>query len=89
MVFVFITIFPLIKPEKHVSGMAENISVRFLVFLSMEESFGEGRARADPGVAVPPLPVATVTQAQLYWPFPAVFSSFNLPEKTRGSWRCL
>lgn len=58
MVFVFITIFPLIKTEKQVSGMAESISVRFLVFLSVEESFGEGRARADPDVAVPPLPVA-------------------------------
>lgn len=57
LVFVFITIFPLIKPEKQLSGMAENISIHFLVFLSMEESAGEGRAGAGPGVDVPPPPV--------------------------------
>lgn len=57
MVFVFITIFPLIKPEKQVSGMAENISIHFLIFLSVEESAGEGRAGAGPGVDVPPPPV--------------------------------
>lgn len=40
--FVCITTFPLIKAEKQVSGMAENISLHFLVFLSMEESVGKG-----------------------------------------------
>lgn len=44
MVFVFITSFPLIKPEKQVSGMPENIYIRFLVFISMEENVGEWRA---------------------------------------------
>lgn len=72
-----------IKPEKQVNGIAENISIPFLVFLSMEESFGEGRQGADPGVDLPPPPVPAVAQAQLYWPFPAVFSSFNLPEHRR------
>lgn len=40
MLFVFITIFPLIKPEKQLSAMAENISIHFLLFLSMEGVLG-------------------------------------------------
>lgn len=45
MAFVFITIFPLIKPEKQVSGMPENIYIHFQTFYfhgeQMEESAGE------------------------------------------------
>lgn len=39
MVFIFITIFPLIKPEKQVSGMPENTYIHFLTFISMEDSW--------------------------------------------------
>lgn len=44
MVFIFITIFPLIKPEKQVGGMPEDIYIHFLTFISLEESAGEWRA---------------------------------------------
>lgn len=86
-IFALITIFPLIKPEKQVSGMAENVCIHFLVLISMGESAGEGGAGADPGVAVPPPPAhAGALPSSAAFACSLLFS--HLPDK-QEPWRCL
>lgn len=73
-IFALITIFPLIKPEKQVSGMAENVCIHFLVLISMEESAGEGGAGADP-VWLCHLHLPMQGHCPALQPLPAPFSS--------------
>jgi len=83
MVFIFITIFPLIKPEKQVSGMPENIYIHFLTFISMENRWrrvlgSEGREFTHVCVDVPTyICVHVLAQFQACWPFP--FQQLALP----------